>query len=222
MKALLAADDARHGTRNGYSNLGCRCDRCRVAHAEAQRADPGRSKRYRARLAARGLNAHGKPYKQPAEVARLGGGVVIGSVAEAARAARAVQVAAAEAREAARVDERVAEERRLDAVALGMVAGHPWVVTNLPGVPEWVLLARPAHGVAAVHPVGEPDLVFLVSASEAHRVRLAADPPVFTGRTRQWNSGACHVSTLAEIGEWLEDRDLARAARAVVGEEIQP
>jgi len=25
-------DDPRHGTDNGYSNLRCRCDRCREAH----------------------------------------------------------------------------------------------------------------------------------------------------------------------------------------------
>ena len=30
--------DPRHGTENGYKNLGCRCDRCREAHAEAVRA----------------------------------------------------------------------------------------------------------------------------------------------------------------------------------------
>lgn len=28
----LTADDPRHGTRNGYVNLGCRCDRCREAN----------------------------------------------------------------------------------------------------------------------------------------------------------------------------------------------
>ena len=28
----LADNDPRHGTLNGYSNLGCRCDSCRVAH----------------------------------------------------------------------------------------------------------------------------------------------------------------------------------------------
>lgn len=26
-------DDPRHGTNNGYSNLGCRCDRCKAAKA---------------------------------------------------------------------------------------------------------------------------------------------------------------------------------------------
>lgn len=25
--------DKRHGTPNGYNNYGCRCDRCRAAHA---------------------------------------------------------------------------------------------------------------------------------------------------------------------------------------------
>lgn len=29
----LADDDPRHGTPNGYGNLGCRCDECRAAHA---------------------------------------------------------------------------------------------------------------------------------------------------------------------------------------------
>ena len=28
----LAPDDPRHGTTNGYSNLGCRCDECREAN----------------------------------------------------------------------------------------------------------------------------------------------------------------------------------------------
>lgn len=28
----LEASDPRHGTYNGYKNLGCRCDRCRAAH----------------------------------------------------------------------------------------------------------------------------------------------------------------------------------------------
>lgn len=28
----LAPDDPRHGTTNGYGNLGCRCDACREAH----------------------------------------------------------------------------------------------------------------------------------------------------------------------------------------------
>lgn len=29
----LAPDDPRHGTSNGYGNLGCRCEECRAAHA---------------------------------------------------------------------------------------------------------------------------------------------------------------------------------------------
>ena len=29
---MTSADNPRHGTRNGYSNLGCRCDRCTEAH----------------------------------------------------------------------------------------------------------------------------------------------------------------------------------------------
>lgn len=32
---VLAHDDSRHGTVNGYGNLGCRCDACRAAHAAA-------------------------------------------------------------------------------------------------------------------------------------------------------------------------------------------
>lgn len=34
----LADDDQRHGTVNGYGNLGCRCERCRAAHAAAHAA----------------------------------------------------------------------------------------------------------------------------------------------------------------------------------------
>lgn len=29
----MADDDPRHGTTNGYGNIGCRCDPCRAAHA---------------------------------------------------------------------------------------------------------------------------------------------------------------------------------------------
>lgn len=32
MKAPLPPDDPRHGTTNGYGNLGCRCDACREAN----------------------------------------------------------------------------------------------------------------------------------------------------------------------------------------------
>ena len=28
----LAPDDPRHGTTNGYGNLGCRCEPCTAAH----------------------------------------------------------------------------------------------------------------------------------------------------------------------------------------------
>jgi hypothetical protein len=31
-KRPLAPDDPRHGTANGYGNLGCRCDACREAN----------------------------------------------------------------------------------------------------------------------------------------------------------------------------------------------
>lgn len=37
MKPPLAPDDPRHGTLNGYGNLGCRCDRCRAANTAAHR-----------------------------------------------------------------------------------------------------------------------------------------------------------------------------------------
>jgi hypothetical protein len=37
-------DDPRHGTVNGYSNLKCRCDRCRAAWAIAYRARRARRK----------------------------------------------------------------------------------------------------------------------------------------------------------------------------------
>jgi hypothetical protein len=30
----LARNDPRHGTENGYGNLGCRCERCRRAHRD--------------------------------------------------------------------------------------------------------------------------------------------------------------------------------------------
>lgn len=34
-------DDPRHGTKNGYDNLGCRCDRCKAAHLGVWRARKG-------------------------------------------------------------------------------------------------------------------------------------------------------------------------------------
>ena len=34
----LPADDARHGTDNGYSNYGCRCTPCVAAHADYRAA----------------------------------------------------------------------------------------------------------------------------------------------------------------------------------------
>lgn len=37
-KPALAADDPRHGTKNGYKNLGCRCSRCRAGWAAYHRA----------------------------------------------------------------------------------------------------------------------------------------------------------------------------------------
>lgn len=50
----LAVDDPRHGTVNGYGNLGCRCDACRRAHAENHAA-------YMAKKRARGevVGKHG-------------------------------------------------------------------------------------------------------------------------------------------------------------------
>lgn len=41
MKTELGPQDPRHGTTNGYGNLGCRCERCReanrIAHAQYRR-----------------------------------------------------------------------------------------------------------------------------------------------------------------------------------------
>lgn len=33
----MTPDDSRHGTLNGYSNLGCRCAECRAAKADETR-----------------------------------------------------------------------------------------------------------------------------------------------------------------------------------------
>lgn len=35
-RPLMAGDDPRHGTVNGYTNLHCRCNLCRRAQREAQ------------------------------------------------------------------------------------------------------------------------------------------------------------------------------------------
>lgn len=57
-KILPDDDDPRHGTANGYSNLGCRCDKCRAAGTSRLQAQ-------RAARARRGLPEgdlrHGKP-----------------------------------------------------------------------------------------------------------------------------------------------------------------
>lgn len=38
MKGLLPPDDPRHGTTNGYGNLGCRCGACREANRKNHQA----------------------------------------------------------------------------------------------------------------------------------------------------------------------------------------
>lgn len=50
--------DPRHGTRNGYGNLYCRCDRCKRAHKD----DPGMQaavRKYRAKLIREGKPTNG-------------------------------------------------------------------------------------------------------------------------------------------------------------------
>jgi hypothetical protein len=37
-RIIAGDDDPRHGTQNGYSNLGCRCEACRVASNAYQKA----------------------------------------------------------------------------------------------------------------------------------------------------------------------------------------
>lgn len=44
----LEPDDPRHGTPNGYCNLGCRCDRCRQANTDYCRERASRPKRPKA------------------------------------------------------------------------------------------------------------------------------------------------------------------------------
>jgi hypothetical protein len=50
---FISADDPRHGTVNGYSNLECRCDRCREAHrvdhAEYMERHPEQREKHRQR-----------------------------------------------------------------------------------------------------------------------------------------------------------------------------
>ena len=58
MRGKMLPGDPRHGTVNGYVNLGCRCDECRAARAAYQQAQS-------VNRALRGLPAsdprHGKP-----------------------------------------------------------------------------------------------------------------------------------------------------------------
>lgn len=47
----MKPDDPRHGTPNGYNNLGCRCSACRAAfaayHTARRRADPRLQEQHR-------------------------------------------------------------------------------------------------------------------------------------------------------------------------------
>jgi len=45
---MMRRDDPRHGTRNGYGNLGCRCDLCRAANTAYRKnvCGCGRDKHY--------------------------------------------------------------------------------------------------------------------------------------------------------------------------------
>lgn len=78
-KCRLDADDPRHGTVNGYSNLGCRCPPCNDANSDYSMFGAGnRAKwKYRARLAAEGRNTGApskkrtKPYQPRANRGRL-------------------------------------------------------------------------------------------------------------------------------------------------------
>ena len=59
----MAPDDIRHGTLNGYRNLGCRCQPCRDANTAAMRvyrhAHPEQSERQAAYRSARYAAADG-------------------------------------------------------------------------------------------------------------------------------------------------------------------
>ena len=55
----LAPDDPRHGTVNGYSNLDCRCQRCRDAWAADSKQK--RSKRAERIALDPSVAVHGKP-----------------------------------------------------------------------------------------------------------------------------------------------------------------
>lgn len=60
---MLPDDDPRHGTPNGYNNLGCRCPECREAQRIAMNkymhADPQRLVRHRDRMRARRARTKG-------------------------------------------------------------------------------------------------------------------------------------------------------------------
>lgn len=60
-------EDPRHGTTNGYGNLGCRCERCteawRVRHLTYMHGDPARMERHAEReIKRRGVERQ-RPYK---------------------------------------------------------------------------------------------------------------------------------------------------------------
>jgi hypothetical protein len=71
----MSPDDPRHGTTNGYTNLGCRCARCRAAHAAYVRAH--RRENTAAAVARKGaigvlIERHRKEYDRLLLLARRG------------------------------------------------------------------------------------------------------------------------------------------------------
>lgn len=57
----LSPDDPRHGTQNGYGNLGCRCDRCKEANRLNHAAYMAKVRR--TRHLAHGDVQHGTSYR---------------------------------------------------------------------------------------------------------------------------------------------------------------
>lgn len=71
-RCRIDADDPRHGTKNGYTNLLCRCQACSAANtAYYQGKGKKYQEAYRQRLADKGLRSDGKPFS-PHPTAKCG------------------------------------------------------------------------------------------------------------------------------------------------------
>lgn len=123
------------------------------------------------------------------------------TVTEAACAAYTRVLEDLERRREAVRREREVRDLEADQAALDMVAAHPWIEANLPGV-EWKLVTRQfPQETACVCPPEDPTLWIIVTRGHADyvRVNLSGDP-------KQPLVGAIICRSLADLGSAIADR----------------